>query len=151
MESKLKALNTIALWLIVFFVGGYLIFKPSSNLDKETVTRLTAVVDKLGVASENMTKLADSQRDWFNNLQQQASQGEVLRNNNYGTLYEKYGYKNAADTLGNGSPSLDDLYHQRVLEQTDDLNGQHLRGVENPDRKDGAVQKPNSKPKEQSH
>jgi hypothetical protein len=147
MEDKLKALNTIALWLIVFIVGGYLIFKPDTSLNKETVERLTQVVDKLGVASENMTKLADTQRDWFRNLQQQADTGELNRNNAYGTIYDKYGYKNPTDN----SLTLDDLYNGRVLQQTKDLGSSDVRGVKNPDSKTGTVQKPASESKGQSH
>ncbi|QZA70616.1 hypothetical protein AH04_139 [Erwinia phage AH04] len=147
MDEKLKALSTIALWIIAFMIGGYLIFKPDSNLDKATVERLATVVDKLGVASDNMTKLADAQRNWFNDLQSKASRGELDRNQNYGTMYEKYGYGNAQ----NNELTLDDLYGNGVQPQNNNLGSGNVRGSKDANSKNGSVQKPVSESKGQSH
>lgn len=141
--SKLNALNTIALWILVLIVGGWLIFKPDNTLNKDTVTRLADVVDKLGVASENMNKLANSQRDWYANIQQAAATGAVQRNNDYNDLYGKYGYENDEGT----SLSLNDLYDHRLRTQTEHLGSGHVRGGENTDSKNGSVQKPASESK----
>lgn len=147
MGEKLKALNTIGIWIIVLVVVGYLFFKPSNALNKETMNQLTTVVNNLSVASENMTKLANAQRDWFNDLKARAENGELERNNNYGTVYEKYGYGTNQDA----GLSLDDFYNSRVQPQSNDLGSGHVRPVENGNSKAGSVQKSDSQPQRQSH
>lgn len=147
MGEKLKALNTIALWIIVIIALGYLFFKPDNALNKDTVAKLTDVVDKLGVASENMTKLANSQREWFDNLKQQQESNEANRTKQYGTLYEKYGYGNDQDT----SLSLDSFYDGRMRQQTKDIGGGDIRTKQGSDREAQPVQKSTHQPQGQPH
>lgn len=147
MGDKLKALNTIALWIIALMIAGYLIFKPDNTLSKSTVDKLTTVVDNLGTASENMTKLADAQRAWFNDLQKQSEQGELIRNKNYGNVYDKYGYGDNQDT----GLSLNDLYNSKLRPQNNDIGSGHLRQVPDGDSKTQPIQKPADKPKGQPH
>lgn len=147
MSEKLKALNTIGIWIIVLVAVGYLFLKPSNTISKDTVTQLTTVVDKLSIASDNMTKLANAQREWFDDLKNRATTGELDRNRNYGNMYEKYGYDDNPDA----NLSLDSFYGSRVQQQTNDLGRGHVRQVENGDSKAGSVQKPDSQPQRQSH
>lgn len=147
MGEKLKALNTIALWILVIVALGYLFFKPDNTLNKDTVAKLTDVVDKLGVASENMTKLANSQREWFDNLKQQQQTNEANRTKQYGTLYEKYGYGNDQDA----SLSLDSFYDSRVQQQTKDNRGGDVRTKQGGDREAQPVQKSTHQPEGQPH
>lgn len=137
-QSKLQALNTIALWIITLVVVGYLVFKPTNNISKDTVDRLADVVTKLGVASENMTKLADSQREWFTSLQQQALKNELKRNNEYSDVYKNNGYLDPQDS----SVSLNDLYNSRLRTEAQDNGRGYLRGLQSPDSKAGVVQEP---------
>jgi len=135
-QSKLQALNTIALWIITLVVVGYLVFKPTNNISKETVDRLANVVTKLGEASENMTKLADSQREWVATLQQQALKNELQRNKEYGDVYKNNGYLDPQDA----SLSLNDLYNSKLHIEAQDNGRGHVRGLQGPDSKAGAVQ-----------
>lgn len=147
MSEKLKALNTIGIWIIVLVAVGYLFFKPSNTISKETVNQLTTVVNNLATASDNMTKLANAQRAWFDDLKSRAQDNELDRNRTYGDVYEKYGYGNNPDA----SLSLDSFYDSRVRQQINDLGREHVRPVENGNSKAGSVQKSDSKPERQSH
>lgn len=147
MSEKLKALNTIGIWIIVLVAVGYLFFKPSNTLNKDTVTQLTTVVNNLSVASKNMTELANAQRQWFDDLKSRADESELNRIKNYGTVYEKYGYGTNQDA----GLSLDDFYNSRMQQQTDNLGSGHVRPVENGNSKTGSVQKPDSQSQRQSH
>lgn len=147
MSDKLRALNTIALWVITIMIAGYLIFKPDNTLNKDTVDKLGVMVDKLGVASENMTNLTNTQRDWFKSLQEQATKGDLERNNNYNGLYGKYGY---ADDQNSGL-SLNDLYDHKLRTQDNDIGSGNVRPVQDGNRKTEPVQKPAGEPQRQSH
>lgn len=141
--SKLPVFNTIALWILVLIIGGWLIFKPDNTLNADTVKRLTVVVDKLSVASENMNKVANEQRNWYISLQQSALDSSRQRDGDYKDLYGKYGY----DESKNNPVSLDDIYSRKLRQQADDNGSGNIRPVENRDSKTGDVQKHDSEPK----
>lgn len=143
--SKWAALNTIALWVLVLIVGGWLIFKPEPSLNKDVLERLTVAVDKIGVASENMVQTSIAQREWSETLQKETVLKNQRRDNDYGGLYEKYGYPGT-----NTGATLNDIYDGQ-LQQPKGVNSGKLRGDENGASKTGVVQKPDSLPKGQSH
>lgn len=146
-NSKLRIFNTIALWVLVLGVVGWLCFKQDPKLNKETVDKLTTAIDKFSVASENLNRLAMAQREWADGLQKQIALSERLRNEDYKDLYGKYGYEN-----NEGSDlTLNDLY-TRQLQQTAKSNGSgQLRGNENGASKTNSVQVPARLPEGQSH
>lgn len=144
-KAKLSAANTIALWLLLLVVGGWLIFKPDANLSKDTVEKLATAVDKISVASENMTATANAQREWTDSLQKSAEINARKRESDYDDLYNKYGYDTKA-----GPHSLSEFYGDGV-QQPEDNGRSELRGNQNPAPKAGNVQKPVSKPQGQSH
>ncbi|QYN79956.1 putative membrane channel [Kosakonia phage Kc263] len=136
-KDKLSAINTIAILVMLAIVVGWLIFKPDNGLSKSTVDKLTVAIDKVGVAAENMNKVAIAQQAWSSNLQKNMILNDQNRNDNYENLYGKYGYVNQ-DT----SVSLNDIYSRRLHSEADNNGSGKLRPDQNGVDKAKPVQKP---------
>lgn len=145
LKGKLTALNTIALWLLLLVVGGWLIFKSDSTISKSTVDKLTTAVDKISVASEHLTATANAQREWTDSLQKSTAINAQKRDSDYEDLYNKYGYDPKTGAL-----SLSEFYGDG-MQRPEDIGRSDLRGSSDPAPKAGDVQKPVSKPQGQSH
>ncbi|QGH71976.1 lambda Rz1-like protein [Klebsiella phage N1M2] len=141
LKNKLAALNTIALWILVLFIGGWLIFKQDSTVSKDTIDKLTIAVDRISVTAENMTKTANAQREWTENLQKSTYANNLKREGDYENLYEKYGYDPKRD-----SGTLSDLYDLR-LRRSENIGSGDVRGSEDGTSKTNPVQKPASSSK----
>lgn len=144
--SKLKVLNTIALWLLVLGVVGWLCFKQDPKLNKETVDKLTVAIEKFSVASENINRMATQQREWADDLQKQIALGERNRNRDYEDLYSKYGYGEES-----GSATLSDIYSRQLQQTAQSNRSGQLRGDENGASKAKPVQVPARLPEGQSN
>lgn len=140
-KNKLAALNTIALWILVLFIGGWLIFKQDSTVSKDTIDKLTTAVDRISVTAENMTKTANAQREWTENLQKSSYANNLKREGEYEDLYQKYGYDPKRDA-GN----LSELYDLR-LQRSEDIGSGNVRGSKDGASKTQSVQKPASNTK----
>jgi len=144
--SKLKLINTVALWVLVLAVVGWLVFKPDPKLNQQTIDKLVVAIDKFSVASENINRQAMAQREWAEELQKQLALQNYDRDRNYNDLYGKYGYADESTTI-----NLNDLY-ARQLQQAAKGNGSgQLRGDENGVSKTKSVQVPARLPEGQSH
>lgn len=135
LKNKLAALNTIALWILVLIIGGWLVFKQDSTVSKETIDKLTDAVDRISVTAENMTKTANAQREWTESLQKTTYANNIKRDGDYENLYEKYGYDPKGDD-GN----LSSLYNLR-LQRSEDIGSGDVRGSEDGTPKAEHVQK----------
>jgi hypothetical protein len=136
-NGKLQLFQAFGVWILVLVVGGWLLFKPDTGLSKDTVTKLTTAVDGIATAADNISKIANSQREWYGNLQRTASLQDNKRDGDYNELYNKYEYGKDDTTL-----SLNDIYDRRMHEQAQNLGSQHVRGIENTTGKTGSVQEP---------
>lgn len=135
-KSKLFALQTVALWILVLTVCGWLIFKPDNNVSRDTIDKLTVAVDRISAASEKMTQTANAQREWAENLQKSVAFNADKRDHDYENLYEKYGYNGKTD-----AGTLSDLYNLK-LQRSENIGSGDLRGDEDRTGKAGVVQKP---------
>lgn len=136
-KDKLSAINTIAILVMLAIVVGWLIFKPDNGLSKSTVDKLTVAIDKVGVAAENMNKVAIAQQAWSTDLQKNMILNDQNRNDNYENLYGKYGYVNQ-DT----SVSLNDIYSRRLHSKADNNGSGKLRTDKDGVNKAKSVQEP---------
>lgn len=140
LKNKLFALQTLALWVLVLLVVGWLIFKPDNSVSKDTIDKLTVAVERISDASEKMTAVANAQREWASDLRAAATANAIDRDKEYGSLYEKYGYDPEADT-----GTVHDFYNLQ-LQRAKDIGSGNVRGDENGTGKVGDVQKPVSQP-----
>lgn len=138
-------LQTIALWVLILLVAGWLFFKPDNTLNKDTVEKLSIAVDRISTASENMGKVAAEQREWSANLQKEMLTRQQKRDSDYEDLYGKYGYEE------NPNLTLADIYARRVQQPAQDNGGRDVRRDENGTSKVGTGQNSASKSKEQPH
>lgn len=136
MKNKLFALQTLALWVLVLFVVGWLVFKPDNSVSKDTIDKLTVAVERISVASEKMTAVANAQREWAADLRAAATENNINRDKEYADLYEKYGYDPQATT-----DNVHDFYNLQ-LQRTKDIGSGDIRGDENPASKAGTLQEP---------
>lgn len=136
-KDRLTAVNNIAILIMLAIVIGWLIFKPDNGLSKDTVDKLTVAVDRVAVAADNMNKVAIKQQEWSTDLQRNMTLNGQKRDNDYDDLYGKYGYGEEGSTV-----SLNDIYHRRVLAETDHNGSRDLRTGQNGTGKAGDVQKP---------
>lgn len=141
-KAKLAALNTIALWVIALVIIGWLIFKPSNTLTKDTVEKLTVSVDKIGTAANELNKAAIAQREWASSLQQTQALNYQNRENAYENLYDKYGYNEEGTSI-----SLNDIYDRKLHTKAEGDGSSDIRGSQNSNSKTRAVQESTGKPK----
>ena len=135
-KDKLTAVNNIAILMMLAIVIGWLIFKPDNGLSKDTVDKLTVAVDRVAVAADNMNKVAIKQQEWSTDLQRNMTLNGQKRDNDYDDLYGKYGYSDEG-----GNISLNDIYHRRMLAETDDQRSRDIRPSQNGVSQAGDVQK----------
>ena len=141
-KDKLTAVNNIAILMMLAIVIGWLIFKPDNGLSKDTVDKLTIAVDRVAVAADNMNKVAIKQQEWSTDLQRNMTLNGQKRDNDYDDLYGKYGYSDEG-----GNISLNDIYHRRVLAETDNHGSRDIRPSQNGVSQAGDVQKPTGESK----
>lgn len=140
LKTKLFALQTLALWILVLVVIGWLIFKPDNSVSKETIDKLTIAVENMSDSAEKMTRVANAQREWVAAMQASVDRKTAIRDKDYDNLYEKYGYNHKAE-LNN----LDSFYDLR-LQRTENIGSANVRGNEDGTSKAGTVQKSNTNP-----
>lgn len=143
-KVRIAGLQTIAMWLLLLLIAGWLFFKPDNTLNKDTIEKLSVAVDRISTASENMGKVAQEQREWAANLQKSTFENQQQRNKDYEDLYGKYGYDQ------NSNLTIDDIYNRRMQQSAQDNGGRELRRDENGVGKTGPVQNPASQPQKQS-
>ncbi|AEV89577.1 lambda Rz1-like protein [Pseudomonas phage OBP] len=140
-KVRIAGLQTIAMWLLLLLLAGWLFFKPDNTLNKDTVEKLSVAVDRISAASENIGKVAADQREWAANLQNATQQNQQKREADYEDLYGKYGYDK------NSNLTIADIYARRVQQPTEDNGGRDVRRDENRASKTGPVPNPASQPK----
>lgn len=140
LKTKLFALQTLALWILVLVVIGWLIFKPDNTVSKETIDKLTVAVESMSESAEKMTVVANAQREWVASMQASVDKKAAIRDKDYENLYEKYGYSPKAELN-----SLDSFYDLR-LQRTENIGSANVRGDEDRAGEAGTVQKSNTKP-----
>ncbi|UOX39578.1 putative lambda Rz1-like protein [Aeromonas phage ZPAH34] len=134
--DKTKLLTTLGVWILILFVSYAMFFKEDPNkLNQETVEKLVVAVDKFSEASINLTKAANEQREWVQNLQQQIAKQNVLLEQGYRGIYEQFDY-NQADS----NASLDDIYAKQLLQSTQSDGSWNLRRDENRTSKTTTIQ-----------
>lgn len=144
LSNKLQAANTIGIWILVFGLVLWLVFKKDNTINTETIDKLTVAVEKMGESAKNLSDIALAQRDWANNLERTMTQGNTQRDVDYAELAKKYGYENA-------NVSLDSLYGGQLQQPTKDNGGGYLRRNEDGVKPTSVVQDSTGKSKEQSH
>ncbi|QBZ70660.1 hypothetical protein pETSU_079 [Edwardsiella phage pEt-SU] len=150
MSEKIKnilvASQAIAIWVVAFAVVSWLVLKPSDNLDKETINKLTNAVDTFSAATESMNNLAKAQQEFTLRLSNSVMVSQQQREQGYGELYKKYG---VSDEMGTND--LDSLYGFSVQQPTESVGGRDVRGNEDGAGKIGPSKNAGSGVKEQSH
>ncbi|WNV45812.1 Rz1-like protein [Aeromonas phage AerS_266] len=134
--DKTKLLTTLGVWILIIFASYAMFFKDDPNkLNQETVEKLVIAVDKFSEASVNLTKAANEQREWVQNLEQQIAKQNVLLEQGYRGIYEQFNYDKTDSTA-----SLDDIYAKQLFQSTQSDGGRDLRRNENGASKASAVQ-----------
>lgn len=150
MNEKIKnilvASQAIAIWVVAFAVIFWLCFRPSDNLNKETLTKLTDAVDKFSVATGAMSELAKSQQEFTNRLSTAVLVSQQQRDKGYGDLYKKYGVDGEMGDL-----TLDDLYGVSVQQPAEGDSGRDVHRDENGTSKAGSGKNSNGVVKGQPH
>ncbi|QDB70297.1 hypothetical protein CF8_0129 [Aeromonas phage CF8] len=145
--DKTKLLTAIGIWILIVFTAYAMFFKEDPNkLNQETVEKLVVAVDKFSLASEKLTQAAEQQREWAQNLEMQIAKQNLLIEQGYQGIYDKYEYDQT-----DASASLDDIYAKQLLQSTKGDGGGQLRGDENRTSKTGTVQDAVKRAKELTH
>lgn len=145
--DKSKLLTTIGIWILIVFTAYAMFFKEDPNkLNQETVEKLVVAVDKFSLASEKLTQAAEQQREWAQNLEVQIAKQNLLIEQGYQGIYDKYEYDQT-----DASATLDDIYAKQLLQSAKGDGSGQLRGDENGAGKTGAVQDAIKRAKELSH
>lgn len=150
MSEKIKnilvASQAIAIWVLAFAIVSWLVLKPSDNLDKETINKLTNAVDTFSAATESMNNLAKAQQEFTLKLSNSVLLSQQKRDQDYVDLYKKYGVGNEM-----GPNDLDSLYGYGLQQPTESIGGRDVRGDENGASKTGPGKNAGSSAKEQPH
>lgn len=145
-KNILVASQAIAIWVVAFAIVSWLVLKPSDNLDKETINKLTNAVDTFSAATESMNNLAKAQQEFTMKLSNSVLISQQKRDQGYGDLYKKYGIDDEME-----SSNLDSLYGYSVQQPAESVSGRDVRGDEDGASKAGPSKNAGGSAKEQSH